>query len=145
MKKQPEITLSKADETFESAKSTYREVRRKRKSCELKNSNWTLETKVGRVVYLLIKLLFKIILTLRKKLHVSERIKMNYFVSVFTCILSTSLCGMQKVAHSETLMPGGKSVITSYLHILPQDVEELVAQLLIHAHPALFSPISCVL
>ena len=46
---------------------------------------------------------------------------------------------MQKVAHSETLMPGGKSVITSYLHILPKDVEELVAQLLIHAHPALFS------
>ena len=67
---------------------------------------------------------------------------MNYFVSVFTCILSTSLCGMQKVAHSETLMPGGKSVITSYLHILPKDVEELVAQLLIHAHPALFPPIS---
>ena len=70
---------------------------------------------------------------------------MNYFVSVFTCILSTSLCGMQKVAHSETLMPGGKSVITSYLHILPKDVEELVAQLLIHAHPALFPPVSCVL
>ena len=52
---------------------------------------------------------------------------------------------MQKVAHSETLMPGGKSVITSYLHILPKDVEELVAQLLIHAHPALFSPTSRVL
>ncbi len=52
---------------------------------------------------------------------------------------------MQKVAHSETLMPGGKSVITSYLHILPKDVEELVAQLLIHAHPALFPPVSCVL
>ena len=42
-------------------------------------------------------------------------------------------------------MPGGKSVITSYLHILPKDVEELVAQLLIHAHPALFPPISRVL
>ena len=70
---------------------------------------------------------------------------MNYFVSVFTCILSTPLCGMQKVAHSETLMPGGKSVITSYLHILPKDVQELVAQLLIHAHPALFPPVSCVL
>ena len=70
---------------------------------------------------------------------------MNYFVSVFTCILSTPLLGMQKVAHSETLMPGGKSVITSYLHILPKDVEELVAQLLIHAHPALFPPISRVL
>ena len=52
---------------------------------------------------------------------------------------------MQKVAHSETLMPGGKSVITSYLRILPKDVEELVAQLLIHAHPALFSPTSRVL
>ena len=70
---------------------------------------------------------------------------MNYFVSVFTCILSTPLCGMQKVAHSETLIPGGKSEITSYLHILPKDVEELVAQLLIHAHPALFPPVSRVL
>ena len=38
-----------------------RAKRRKRKSCELKNSNWTLETKVGRVVCLLINLLFKII------------------------------------------------------------------------------------
>ena len=49
------------------------------------------------------------------------------------------------MAHSETLVPGGKSEITSYLHILPKDVEELVAQLLIHAHPALFSPVSRVL
>ena len=46
---------------------------------------------------------------------------------------------------SETLVPGGRSEITSYLHILPKDVEELVAQLLIHAHPALFPPVSRVL
>ena len=52
---------------------------------------------------------------------------------------------MQKVSHSATLVPGGKSVVTSYLHILPQDVSELIAQHLIHAHPALFSPISRVL
>ena len=70
---------------------------------------------------------------------------MNYYVLVFTCILSTSFLGMQKVSHSETLVPGGKSVVTSYLHILPQDVEELIAQHLIHAYPALFSPISRVL
>ena len=70
---------------------------------------------------------------------------MNYFVLLFTCILSNSLSGIQKVAHSETLVPGGRSVITSYLHILPKDVEELVAQLLIHAYPALFPPISRVL
>ena len=56
-----------------------------------------------------------------------------------------SLFGMQKMAHSETLVPGGRSEITSYLHILPKDVEELVAQLLIHAHPALFPPVSRVL
>ena len=49
------------------------------------------------------------------------------------------------MAHSETLVPRGRSEITSYLHILPKDVEELVAQLLIHAHPALFPPVSCVL
>ena len=70
---------------------------------------------------------------------------MNYYVLILTCIFSNSLFGMQKVGHSETLVPGGKSVITSYLHILPQDVEELIAQLLIHAYPALFSPISRVL
>ena len=70
---------------------------------------------------------------------------MNYFVLVFTCSLSNSLFGMQKVGYSETLVPGGRSEITSYLHILPKDVEELVAQLLIHAHPALFPPISRVL
>ena len=70
---------------------------------------------------------------------------MNYYVPVLTCLLSNALCGMQKVAHSETLMPGGKSAITSYLHILPKDVEEFVAQLLIHAHPALFPPASRVL
>ena len=52
---------------------------------------------------------------------------------------------MQKVAYSETLVPGGKSVITSYLHIVPQDVAELIAQQLIHAHPALFPPIARVL
>ena len=45
---------------------------------------------------------------------------------------------MQRVRHSETLVPGGRSEITSYLHILPKDVEELVAQLLIYTHPALF-------
>ena len=70
---------------------------------------------------------------------------MNYFVLVFTCSLSNSLFGMQKVGYSETLVPGGRSEITSYLHILPKDVEELVAQLLIHAYPALFSPTSRVL
>ena len=47
--------------------------------------------------------------------------------------------------NSETLVPGGRSEITSYLHILPKDVEELIAQQLIHAHPALFPPISRVL
>ena len=52
---------------------------------------------------------------------------------------------MQKVGHSETLVPGGRSEITSYLHILPKDVEELLAQLLIHAYPALFPPVSRVL
>ena len=70
---------------------------------------------------------------------------MNYYVLILTCLFSNSLYGMQKVAHSETLVPGGRSEITSYLHILPKDVEELVAQLLIHAHPALFPPVSCVL
>ena len=70
---------------------------------------------------------------------------MNYFVLTLTCIVSIPLCGMQKVARSETLIPGGRSEITSYLHILPQDVSELIAQHLIHAHPALFSPTSRVL
>ena len=70
---------------------------------------------------------------------------MNYFILVLTCILSNALFGMQKVEHSETLVPGGRSEITSYLHILPKDVEELVAQLLIHAHPVLFPPVSRVL
>ena len=70
---------------------------------------------------------------------------MNYYVLILTCLLGNFLFGMQKVAHSETLVPGGRSEITSYLHILPKDVEELVAQLLIHAHPALFLPISRVL
>ena len=70
---------------------------------------------------------------------------MNYYLAVLTCLLSTSLWAMQKVAYSETLVPGGKSVITSYLHIVPQDVSELIAQQLIHAHPALFPPIARVL
>ena len=70
---------------------------------------------------------------------------MNYYALILTCSLSNSLFGMQKVAHSETLVPGGRSEITSYLHILPKDVEELVAQLLIHAYPALFPPVSRVL
>ena len=70
---------------------------------------------------------------------------MNYYTLILTCSLSIDLCGMQKVAHSETLVPRGRSEITSYLHILPKDVEELVAQLLIHAHPALFPPVSRVL
>ena len=69
---------------------------------------------------------------------------MNYYVLILTCLLGNSLFGMQKVRYSETLVPGGRSEITSYLHILPKDVEELVAQLLIHAHPALFpSSFSC--
>ena len=42
-------------------------------------------------------------------------------------------------------MPGGKSVITSYLHVLPKDVEELIAQQLMCAHPALFLPTARVL
>ena len=70
---------------------------------------------------------------------------MNYYVLILTCLFDNSLFGMQKVGHSETLVPGGRSEITSYLHILPKDVEELVAQLLIHAHPALFPPVSRVL
>ena len=63
---------------------------------------------------------------------------MNYYVLALIWLLNTSLCGMQKVARSETLVPGGKSAITSYLHILPKDVSELLAQQLIHAYPALF-------
>ena len=63
---------------------------------------------------------------------------MNYYVPVLACILNNPLYGMQRVRHSETLVPGGRSEITSYLHILPKDVEELVAQLLIYTHPALF-------
>ena len=70
---------------------------------------------------------------------------MNYYVLILTCLFGNSLFGMQKMTHSETLVPGGRSEITSYLHILPKDVEELVAQLLIHAHPALFLPVSRVL
>ena len=70
---------------------------------------------------------------------------MNYYALILTCSLSNSLFGMQKVRYSETLVPGGRSEITSYLHILPKDVEELVAQLLIHAHPALFPSVSRVL
>ena len=70
---------------------------------------------------------------------------MNYYVLILTCLFGNSLFGMQKVRYSETLVPGGRSEITSYLHILPKDVEELVAQLLIHAHPALFLPVSRVL
>ena len=70
---------------------------------------------------------------------------MNYYVLILTCLFDNSLFGMQKVRYSETLVPGGRSEITSYLHILPKDVEELVAQLLIHAHPALFLPVSRVL
>ena len=70
---------------------------------------------------------------------------MNYYVLILTCLFGNSLFGMQKVRHSETFVPGGRSEITSYLHILPKDVEELVAQLLIHAHPALFLPVSRVL
>ena len=38
---------------------------------------------------------------------------MNYYVLVLACILSNSLFGMQKVAHSEALVPGGK--IGNYL------------------------------
>ena len=49
---------------------------------------------------------------------------MNYYVLILTCLFGNSLFGMQKMAHSETLVPGGRSVITSYLHILPKDVEE---------------------
>ena len=63
---------------------------------------------------------------------------MNHYLLVLTCLLSNDLCGMQKVSHSETLIPGGKSAITSYLHILPRDVEESIAQLLLRAYPALF-------
>ena len=70
---------------------------------------------------------------------------MNHYLLVLTCLLSNDLCGMQKVSHSETLIPGGKSAITSYLHILPRDVEESIAQLLLRAYPALFSPASRVL
>ena len=70
---------------------------------------------------------------------------MNYYVLILTCLFDNSLFGMQKVRYSETLVPGGRSEITSYLHILPKDVEELVAQLLIHAHQALFPPVSRVL
>ena len=70
---------------------------------------------------------------------------MNYYALILTCSLSNLLLGMQKVAHSETFVPAGKSEITSYLHILPKDFEELIAQLLIHAHPALFPPISRIL
>ena len=70
---------------------------------------------------------------------------MNYYVLVLACILSNSLFGMQKVAHSEALVPGGKSGITSFLHILPKDVEEILAQQLIRAYPALFPPTSHVL
>ena len=70
---------------------------------------------------------------------------MNYYVLILTCLFDNSLFGMQKVRYSETLVPGGRSEITSYLHILPKDVEELVAQLLIHAHPALFPSVSRVL
>ena len=80
-----------------------------------------------------------------EKHNVSQRIIMNYYALILTCSLSNSLFGMQKVRYSETLVPGGRSEITSYLHILPKDVEELVAQLLIHAHPALFPPVSRVL
>ena len=39
-------------------------------------------------------------------------------------------------------MSGGKSVIASYLHILPKDIEELLAQQLIRAYPALIPPTS---
>ena len=70
---------------------------------------------------------------------------MNYYVLILTCLFDNSLFGMQKVRYSETLVPGGRSEITSYLHILPKDVEELVAQLLIHAHQALFPSVSRVL
>ena len=70
---------------------------------------------------------------------------MNYYALILTCTLSNFLFGMQKVEHSETLVPGGRSEITSYLHILPKDVEELLAQLLIHAYPALFPPVSRIL
>ena len=76
---------------------------------------------------------------------VSGRIIMNHYLLVLTCLLSNDLCGMQKVSHSETLIPGGKSAITSYLHILPKDVEEILAQQLIRAYPALFPPTSHVL
>ena len=58
MKKQPEIMLSKAGEShFESKRS--RVAGSKRKKCDPKNRNWMLEAKAGRVVYLLINLLFK--------------------------------------------------------------------------------------
>ena len=70
---------------------------------------------------------------------------MNYYLPALACLLSIPLFGMQKVTRSETLVPGGKSEITSYLHILPKDVEELLAQQLIRAYLALFSPASRVL
>ena len=49
------------------------------------------------------------------------------------------------MTQSETIVPGGKSVITSYLHIVPKDIEEFLAQILIRGYPALFSPTSRVL
>ena len=70
---------------------------------------------------------------------------MNYYALILTCLFSNSLFGMQKVGYSETLVPGGRSEITSYLHILPKDIEELLAQLLIRAYPALFPSYSRVL
>ena len=70
---------------------------------------------------------------------------MNYYALILTCLFGNSLFEMQKVGHSETLVPGGRSVITSYLHIVPQDIEEFIAQMLIRGYPALFSPTSRVL
>ena len=34
---------------------------------------------------------------------------MNYYILALTCLLNNPLLGMQKVTHSETLVPGGKS------------------------------------
>ena len=47
---------------------------------------------------------------------------MNYYILALTCLLNNPLLGMQKVTYSETLVPGGKSALTAYLHLLPRDI-----------------------
>ena len=80
----------------------------------------------------------------RKKYSVSQKDYHELLRYLYSPpIQAYSLFEMHKV--SETLVPGGKSVITSYLHIVPQDFEELIAQMLIRGYPALFSPTSRVL